>query len=274
MRLKAYLELTRPQNCVISGAAAVVGALVASGGELLPLMLFVFGAAAMICAGGNAVNDYCDRAIDAINRPSRPIPSGRIAPSQALGVGKYLLLVGVILALPLGLGCVALAVFNSLLLAVYSAWLKRWGLPGNLAIAYLVGSTFLFGGLAVGRLGLVGVLALMAALSTAGRELIKDIEDMRGDKRLGLRTFPLTHGPRAAAWLAAGFLASTSALAPLPYAMGLGRVYLVLVLVSIGFFGAASALAIRDLPKGAGRASRICRAGMGWGVLAFLAGAL
>jgi len=274
MRLGAYIELVRPHNCVIAGVAAVVGALVASEGELLPLMVFVFMAAALVCGGGNAINDYCDREIDAINRPQRPIPSGRLTPAQALGAGRYLFLVGVILALPLGLYCVALAIFNSLLLAVYSTWLKRLGLPGNLAIAYLVGSTFLFGGLAVGKLKLVGVLAAMAALSTAGRELVKDIEDMKGDRKLGLKTFPLRWGPRPAAFLAAAFIGGAMILSPLPFKLGLDGVYLGVVSASIALFLLALVVVLRNPRAGAGKASRICRIGMGLGVLAFLAGAI
>jgi len=123
---------------------------------------------------------------------------------------------GALLSIAINLPCLALAALNSILLALCTGKLKRRGLAGNLAIGYLVGSTFLFGGLAVGPLGAVGILASMAALSTIGRELIKDVEDMPGDRELGLRTLPLTHGVRVATWLAMLFIAAAMTLSPLP----------------------------------------------------------
>jgi len=241
-----------------------------------PQALFAFAVAVLICGGGNAINDYCDRKIDAINRPGRPIPSGRLEASHALVMGRSLFMMGVLLAIPLGASCITLAILNSMILAFYAAELKRLGLVGNITVGYLVGSTFLFGGLAVKKLQAVSILAAMAALSTVGRELIKDIEDMKGDRKIGLKTFPLSHGTRATAALAIIFIAAAIALSPLPYLLGLfGGVYLALVAVSVLIFiGAAAIVAGSQGPKTAGRASLACKVGMGIGLIAFLVGAI
>jgi geranylgeranylglycerol-phosphate geranylgeranyltransferase len=235
----------------------------------------------MICGGGNAINDYCDRKIDAINRPGRTIPSGRLKAGHALTIGRSLFMIGVVLAISLGTPCIALAVLNSLVLALYAAEVKRIGLVGNLTVGYLVGSTFLFGGLAVTNLQAVSlqavsILAVMAALSTIGRELIKDIEDMKGDKKIGLETFPLRHGIRATAALAIVFIAAAVALSPLPYLLELfGVAYLIPVIISVLIFiGAATIVARNQKPKAAGRAALACKVGMGFGLLAFLAGVI
>jgi geranylgeranylglycerol-phosphate geranylgeranyltransferase len=238
----------------------------------------------MICGGGNAINDYCDRKIDKINRPERPIPSGRLKAGHALVIGRFLFMIGVLLSVQLGELCIILAILNSLVLAFYAAELKRISLVGNLTVGYLVGSTFLFGGLAAKSapkfqtnqavsIQAVGILAAMAALSTIGRELIKDIEDMKGDKKIGLKTFPLRHGTRAAAALAIAFIAAAIALSPLPYLLNLfGNVYLVLVTISVLIFiWAAATVAKSQNPKAAGLASLACKVGMGLGLLAFLA---
>ncbi len=278
MRLPASLELVRPHNCVLAGIAGLVGMIVAVASRDIPRpqAVFAFAVAVLICGGGNAVNDYCDRKIDAINRPERPIPSGRLKASHALVIGRSLFMMGVLLAIPLGAPCITLAILNSMILAFYAAELKRLGLVGNLTVGYLVGSTFLFGGLAVKKLQAVSILAAMAALTTVGRELIKDVEDMRGDRKIGLKTFPLRHGPRATAALAIVFIAAAIALSPLPYLLKLfGEVYLALVMISaLIFIWAAAIVAGSQKPKAAGRASLACKVGMGIGLIAFLAGAI
>jgi len=278
MKLPASLELVRPHNCVLAGVAVLVGMIVAVASRDIPRpqALFAFAVAVLICGGGNAINDYCDRKIDAINRPGRPIPSGRLEASHALVIGRSLFMMGVLLAIPLGAPCIILAILNSMILAFYAAELKRLGLVGNLTVGYLVGSTFLFGGLAVKKLQAVSILAAMAALSTVGRELIKDIEDMKGDRKIGLKTFPLHHGPRATAALAIVFIAGAIALSPLPYLLELfGTTYLALVTISVlTLIGAAIIVAQSQKPKAASRASLVCKVGMGIGLLAFLAGAI
>lgn len=275
--MPASLELVRPHNCLLAGLAVLIGSVVAWGGTELPRITpFAFAAAALICGGGNAINDYCDRKIDAINRPERPIPSGRISPSRALAISRTFFIAGVLLAIPLGLPCVSLAILNSLILAIYAAELKRMGLVGNLAIGYLVGSTFLFGGLAVDRLQAVSILAAMALLSTAGRELIKDIEDMKGDKKIGIETFPICYGPRAAAALAIAFIVAAIVISPAPYLLGYFDVsYLGPIIISVAIFTVAAFIVARSQsPQAAGQASLACKAGMGIGLAAFLAGAI
>ncbi len=276
VRLPPTLELIRPINCLLAGLAVLTGAIVAVGGELPYTAWVAFVAAALIGGAGNAVNDYFDRDIDAINRPHRPVPSGRLNARTAVIIASCLFGVGVVLAAFINPSCLALAILNSAILFTYSAELKRRGLAGNLTIGYLVGSTFLFGGLAVGKISVVGILVIMAALSTVGRELIKGIEDMRGDQKLGLKTFPLRHGTGKAAALATGFIGAAIAISPLPYLLEIfGCAYLTFVVPSIVAFIAATAIIVRSRePEAAGRASLVCKMAMGLGLLAFLAGVL
>ena len=262
----------------------IIGAVVVAGHLTLPgwILLTAFAAAALVAAGGNTINDYFDRKIDRINRPERPIPSGRITAPEALRVAQTLFVLGIMISAFLNVYCVLLASLNSLVLALYTWGLKRRGLVGNLLIGYLVGSTFLFGGLATNILAIgplpseLLVLVLMAALSTVGRELIKAIEDMRGDRKLGFKTFPLRYGAGKAAVLAIGFIGAAIALSPLPYTLGIfGWHYLAFVAVSIAaFIAAAGTIARSRKPRAAGRASLACKIGMGLGLLAFLVGTL
>ena len=284
MRLPPTIELARPLNCLLTGAAVLIGAVVTVGNLNIPwqVLTFTFLTAAFVAAGGNALNDYSDQEIDHINRPDRPIPSGRITALGALITSQVLLMAGIAFTAFLNPYCLLIAGLNSHVLVLYAWKLKRWGLAGNLSIGYLVGSTFLFGGFAIASLGATPtipgkllILVLMASLSTVGRELIKAIEDMKGDRKLGLRTFPIRHGADKAAVLAVGFIFAATAISPMPYVLGIfGWQYLVLVMVSIAaFLIAAMIIAQSWEPKAAAKASLACKVGMGLGLLAFMVGA-
>jgi geranylgeranylglycerol-phosphate geranylgeranyltransferase len=92
---------------------------------------------------------------------------------------------------------------------------------------------FLFGGAAVGSLDAPVVLAVLAALSTFTREVIKDVEDLAGDREKGLRTLPVAIGARRSLWIGTGTLAVAVAVSPLPYLLGtFGAVYLAVVAVA------------------------------------------
>jgi geranylgeranylglycerol-phosphate geranylgeranyltransferase len=285
VRLPPTLELTRPLNCLLTGAAVLIGGVITAGNLDIPghVLISAFFAAALVAAGGNAMNDYFDQRIDRINRPDRPIPSGRITASRALTTARVLFMAGIIFTVFLSPYCILLVGLNSLVLVLYAWGVKRQGLVGNLLIGYMVGSTFLFGGLATAysRAGALIpsellILVLMASLSTVGRELIKAIEDMKGDRKLGFKTFPLRHGADKAAVLAVVFIGAAIVISPLPYLLGIfGRQYLAIVIVSIAaFLAAAGMIAQSQGAKAATKASLACKVGMGLGLVAFMVGAL
>ncbi|WP_435076172.1 geranylgeranylglycerol-phosphate geranylgeranyltransferase [Halococcus sp. AFM35] len=217
-RARGLLELTRPVNAVAAGMLTFIGAFVAGGLGMSVAVGAAVGATVFATAAGNAMNDYFDREIDAINQPDRPIPRGAVTPRVALGFSLLLFAGAVVLALALPLTAIAIAVVNLLALVAYTEIFK--GLPGvgNAVVGYLGGSTFLFGAAAVGRVTeAVVVLFALAALSTVAREIVKDVEDIAGDRREGLNTLPIAIGERPALWLAVALLAVALLASPLPY---------------------------------------------------------
>ncbi|HQI69074.1 MAG TPA: UbiA family prenyltransferase, partial [Methanothrix sp.] len=117
--LRAYWEILRPFNGAMAAAAAIIGLAIAGG--LAPCATaLIFLAVFLVTGAGNAVNDYCDRQIDAVNRPGRPIPSGRISPRAALYYSMALFAAGSLLAGLVNSVCLLLAVFNSALLILYA----------------------------------------------------------------------------------------------------------------------------------------------------------
>ncbi|MGH9159448.1 MAG: UbiA family prenyltransferase, partial [Vicinamibacteraceae bacterium] len=119
--LRGYLELLRPANVVTATADILAGYAVAGLGNpgALPWLLV---ATTCLYAGGVVLNDYFDRAIDRIERPERPIPSGRVTAVGAARLGAVLLVVGVAAASQAtrAAGLLAAAIAGCVLL--YDAW--------------------------------------------------------------------------------------------------------------------------------------------------------
>lgn len=269
MDLKVLLEILRPFNCLMAGAAAIIGLLIAGGFDA-EISAKIFLAVFLITGAGNAVNDYYDREIDAVNRPNRPIPSGRISPRGAAAYSLLLFALGCVFAGLANQLCLAIALFNTLLLFFYARNLKATPLAGNLCVAYLTGSTFLFGGAAFGMEGIEANLvpAGLSFLATMSREIAKDIEDMEGDRQGGAKTLPILAGEKISAALAATFSLAGIALSFLP---PFGTAYLLIVAAADIFL----LLSVWKIAKGdASGSQKALKLGMAVALIAFLAAAL
>lgn len=237
MSAAGFLNIIRPANAVMAGVASVVAYLIATG-TLVPAALLLFVVVVLITAAGNVINDYYDAEIDSVNRPDRPIPSGQVSRNAALWYAFLLFAAGIAASLFTNVLCIAFAVFNTLLLVAYAARLKSMPVVGNVAVAYLSGSMFLFGGAFAGTDGLVRLvpLAVMTFLAMMARELLKDAEDVEGDAAGGASTLPIRIGVKKTAYCAFVFvlLSVLASLAPVlwwgvPYLVMIGIVDLILI---------------------------------------------
>jgi geranylgeranylglycerol-phosphate geranylgeranyltransferase len=195
MRLSGFLVITRPINACVAGLAAIVAYLIDTG-TVIPETLLLFAVVALITSAGNVINDFFDAKIDEINRPDRPIPRGIISRGAARGFAVTLFLAGILVSFVTNPLCIGLAVINSLLLIAYAAKLKRTPLIGNLVVAYLTASIFLFGGAFNGLAGLIHIIpiAVITFFAMVSRELLKDAEDIEGDAVGGAETVPIRIG--------------------------------------------------------------------------------
>ncbi len=233
--VRGLVELTRPVNAVVAAALTATGSFVAGFGDQYLAVGAATAATVLAVAAGNAINDYFDREIDSVNQPDRAIPRGAVSPRGALAFSVVLFLAAVAFALALPLAALAIAGINLVALVAYTELFK--GLPGlgNAVVAYLGGSTFLFGAAAVGRVEAGVVLAFLAAASTFTREIIKDVEDVAGDRQEGLRTLPIVVGDSPALWAGTAVLGVAVLASPLPYLLGtFDTVYLALVVPADG----------------------------------------
>jgi geranylgeranylglycerol-phosphate geranylgeranyltransferase len=203
MRLAGFFKLTRPTNSVVAGLAAIVAYLIDTG-TIIPETLLLFSIVALITAAGNVINDFFDAEIDAINRPDRSIPSGAVIRGAARGFAVMLFLAGILLSFFTNSLCIGITILNSLILIAYAAKLKSTPLSGNIAVAYLSASIFLFGGALNGWDGLIRILpiAVITFFAMLSRELLKDAEDVEGDRAGGADTVPLRIGIKKTSELA------------------------------------------------------------------------
>ncbi len=292
-----YLKIIRPLNCVMTAIAVLIGGLIVSEYSVFTAekIYLAIAAAFLITGAGNAINDYVDVESDRINRPKRPIPSGHVGRRSALVFSITLFLVGIILAGFINYLAFGIAILNSIILIVYSFSLQNKLLLGNIAISYLVGSGFLFGGVSLGNPTLPLLLMLLAFFANLAREIIKDLEDIEGDRKSFLKRIAagikktiadrfgftgsgpqLKYGKRSFKFIAGCSLLIAVVISPIPYTSRiLGLSYLlVLIPTDIILFLSAVFLTRVDSKKGFHRTSKLIKLGMLLGLIAFIAGSL
>ena len=253
--INGFIRLMRPVNCVMMGFAVIVGAVLAnqqfsSVNWLNVFYGFITGF--MLTAASMTVNDYYDRAIDAINEPSRPIPSGLVGAREALVFVFVLSAVGFVFAYFASVLCLAVAVVSWIIVATYVTVGKRSGLPGNFLVSACVAIPFVYGSITVVNQVQLNVVlfASMAFLSNTGREITKGIVDVKGDKAQGVQTLAVRYGERNAAVVAALFYVSAVSLTPLPWILSLVSFWFIpFVLVTDVGFAVSSFFLVRDYSR-------------------------
>jgi geranylgeranylglycerol-phosphate geranylgeranyltransferase len=231
-KIGGFVRLMRPLNCAMMGFAVLVGAILVNPQLVVSHWLWIvysFFTGFTLCAAAMVINDYYDRAIDAINEPKRPIPSGLVKPNEALAFVSVLCVVGFIFAVLVSILCFGVAAASLVIVATYITVGKRSGLPGNFLVSACVATPFIYGSVTVaGTVGLnVVFFAAMAFLSNTGREITKGIVDVVGDQAEGVKTLAVSYGEKNAAVAAAVFYVSAVALTPIPWFLGLVSVWFI-----------------------------------------------
>ena len=200
-KLFAHLEAMRPYTLLWCGLVSLTGAVLAS--QTLPSKaVLIFFVPILGWIAGLYLADYSDRNLDRIQKPHRPIPSGRITPHEALFVGAIFAVAGLALTFFLSWVNVLLTFLAAGLVYVYARWTKPRGLLGNLTRGLLTMTTFLFGVAAVSpftalTLPLIG-FAVVFFIHDTNSNIIGALRDVTGDQAAGCRTTPVRYGMRAA----------------------------------------------------------------------------
>ena len=223
----AYLKLFRWPNLLIIAITqylfryAIVGPLLHQSGYDLTLSDFDFFllvlSTLLISAAGYAINDYFDLRTDRINKPHKIILGKEISRRSAIFYHSLFNFIAVVIGLYLAISVdqwnlVFIFLVIPMLLWLYSLRYKRKFLLGNLIVgllaAFVIAIVWVFEYHAIAAniimdrqtnaiiTTFANVYCLFALLSTVGREIIKDIEDMKGDAKIGCRTLPIVSGIR------------------------------------------------------------------------------
>lgn len=272
--MNPYIEILRVGNSVMALIAVVLMAII---GRTFSFEI-VFGAISVFLAtgAGNVINDYCDYEIDKINKPNRPIPSGRIKLEHALYYSLMLFVIATVIGFLISIENALTVIICSVLMIVYAFSFKQKCLVGNITVALLTGLTFVYGGLITHDVILGVILGFFAFLMTLSREIIKDIEDVEGDLKENARTLPIVYGSRNAVYFAVVLDIITCILSPLLYIYGIFSVmYLVIVLFADLIFIYSAVIALKSQEKeNMHRVSKLMKIGMFVAFISFAVGSI
>jgi 4-hydroxybenzoate polyprenyltransferase len=240
-KAQAFLDLARPFTLLppmlgfFSGAVTPWGArgtkAALSADLLLPVLAGVL-MAGIFNAGNNALNQIYDLAIDRVNKPRRPLPSGALSLREAwtfTAITYALTLVLAWLAVPAGLRrhecfwIVVVAVFFTWIYSAPPLRTKREGVWANVTIAIPRGLLLKVAGWSAVKT-IVGVepwyIGGIFGLFLLGASTTKDFADIEGDRADGCRTLPILYGVKKAAWIITPFFVLPFALIPIGVWLG------------------------------------------------------
>jgi len=197
--IESMLKLTRFGNLIIIGFAQYFTAafLISKDAIYDVRLLLLSTSTVLIAASGYIINDYYDVKIDYINKPDRVVIGRNITRRYAILFHVVLSALGILIGLYLSWRIAAVNVLSVFLLWLYSNNLKRLPFIGNLTVAILTGaSIYVVDILYRTNDPLVIIYGLFAFFMTLVREIIKDMEDLKGDNTFGCKTLPIVWGIR------------------------------------------------------------------------------
>jgi 4-hydroxybenzoate polyprenyltransferase len=195
----SFARLTRVWNLIIIALAQYLTAafLIDFSTILDPRLFLLTVSTLMVAAGGYIINDYYDIKIDLINKPERVVIGKSITRRYAILFHTLLSLGGTFLGLFLSWKIAAVNFVSATILWWYSNSLKRQPFIGNLVVALLTGvAIWLVDSLYKTGHFLIITYAGFAFFITLIREIIKDMEDLKGDQTFGCQTLPIVWGMR------------------------------------------------------------------------------
>lgn len=280
--MNPYVEILRPGNALMGAISIILVALIDKTFSIpiILAMITVF----FETAAGNVINDYFDYKIDLINKPERPLPSGRISLKNGKYYAYFLFLAGTVCGFLISYLTdnwipFIIVLIADVILYLYAYKLKTTPLIGNLTVGFMTGFGFVFGGFTINNPSIVATsifLGFFAFVMTTAREIVKDIEDMEGDKADGARTLPILIGEKKPAILAATLIVIDSALCPLLYYYHVfGVLYLVVIAIAVILFIYSAILILKSQEREvAAKVSKNLKIGMLIAFAAFVFGSL
>ncbi len=199
-KLFAHLETWRIYTIIWCGLVSLTGSCISHEGfPPLIIAFFVTITPMMGWAAALYLSDFLDRKLDAIEKPHRPIPSGRISPKEAIIVGGIFVITGLIISYILGIYNFILVFIVAILVYSYTKISKSKGLMGNLNRGVVIVAAYFYGvfsaNIHIELLPVyIWILPLVFLFHDTNSNLVGAIRDMKGDKKGGYQTIPVKYG--------------------------------------------------------------------------------
>ncbi len=235
VKLQALGEIVRPSNVVLFFLAILLGAFVTAGVEAFREAKVWWAALSgtLIGAAANVINDVMDIEIDRINKPKRPLARGTLTAKEARWYWLALSALGILAATCISTLHLMIAIGATAVLYGYSAWFKRVALLGNIVVSAVVSLGLMYAALAIGHLHEVLFPVMFCFFFNLGREILKDLEDIEGDKAGGAKTLPIKIGTVKTLYIISVIYAGVVWLSLMPYLQGVyGKWYLITVVLT------------------------------------------
>jgi 4-hydroxybenzoate polyprenyltransferase len=234
-RLKAVIKLLRPPYWLMTGGLSVL-TIIALQRSVPDIGLLALVVLSGICltSGGFAFNDYIDQESDAIVKKNRPIPSQSLAPWYALLASAVLFVIGLLAALRINFLCFGIALLDTFLLVVYSAYVKRFaGFFGSFLMGFLIGTSFVYGEAALSGVITIASFSLsFMSMGNVGGNILRDVLSLEGDLKAGYATLAAKRGPKLATRVGAIFFLLNTIASPIPYLVdAVGYAYLIPIII-------------------------------------------
>lgn len=271
----SIIKISRPTNVLITIGVVVVAILISQNQEIKSEIYFLASlAAALTTAAGNIINDIFDIETDKISHPNRVLVTGALTQNEAWYVYLFFNLCAMLTAAILPSQVLLIVIISLLLLYTYSAYLKKIVLIGNITVAGLTGLAFIYGGIVANNLKASIIPAVFAFLINLIREIIKDMEDIEGDYKQQIITFPIRFGISKTKYLASGLMILLMVFTFYPFILSIYKIeyFLVIMLVVNPILVLIIKLLFKKSDNNYNLISRLLKINMVIGLIAILAG--
>ncbi len=196
--IKDLLLMTRPFNSFMTGLGVLFAVLVYTNYSLPPIHVLLIGflTGFLGSASSMLINDYIDRFVDAVNKPWKPIPSGRVKPSSVFWSSLIVMTLAIIINIPIGFTALIIASIYVIVGYMYSFLRRYWW--SHFIVSFSTTGPIVYGYVVAGApaslLGLMACFSLTIFFINSGREILKAIMDVEGDKKYGYITIPIRYG--------------------------------------------------------------------------------
>lgn len=272
----SIIRITRPANIFITALSVLLAVYIAGDGIIISAMiLLIITASIFSCAAGNVINDIFDFEIDKINHPDRVLPSKEMTMRQAKFLYSFLVLISLVFGFLAGIEFFVFVFAANILLFLYSLRLKKFLLLGNIVVAFSTSLPLIIGGMAVDNIPDIIIPAAFAFGINFIREIIKDIEDAKGDTIDERNSFAISYGESFSIKIfftaTVLFMISTT----LPFLLGIYTIeyfFIIMIVVNPTFVYMLKLIIKEPNSKSYRKSSTLIKLNMLFGITAILAG--